>query len=270
MTNTLIARFALASVMSLALTTPVQAGAIHDAGLFTNTLAANDDGSTGLVDIGFTIDFYGTSRDQLYVNNNGNVTFDTALDAYTPFGITNDTTPMLAPFFADVDTRAGNLVSYGTGTIGGRNVFGVNWIEVGYYSYNTDKLNSFQLIITDRSDLGAGNFDFEFNYDMISWETGDASQGVDGFGGSSAHAGWTNGNGTFYEFPGSGVTMSFLDNGPNALTSGSRLSNTPGQYIFEVRNGQVQPPTSNVPEPTTLAILGLGLGCIGFMRRRNA
>ena len=34
--------------------TLAQAGAIHDEGLFTNVLAANDDDSTGLVSLGFT------------------------------------------------------------------------------------------------------------------------------------------------------------------------------------------------------------------------
>lgn len=33
----------------------------------------------------------------------------------------------LAPYFADVDTRAGNTVNFGTGTFNGRNAFGVNW-----------------------------------------------------------------------------------------------------------------------------------------------
>ncbi|MCK7490428.1 MAG: hypothetical protein MZW92_00410 [Comamonadaceae bacterium] len=67
------------------------------------------------------------------------------------------------------------------------------WIDVGYFSTAADKLNSFQLILTDRSDTGAGNFDIEFNYDRILWETGGAGGGVNGFGGTSAAAGYTDG-----------------------------------------------------------------------------
>jgi hypothetical protein len=174
----------------------VGTGAIHDANLFTdNTLPANDDGSTGLVPIGFAINFFGANYTDLYVNNNGNVTFTGPLGTYTPFPIINTGVPMLAPFFADVDTRgAGSgLVQYGPDTLGGRSVFGVNWIDVGYFPSQTNLLNSFQLIITDRSDIGAGDFDFEFNYDQILWETGGASGGSGGLGGSSARAGWSNG-----------------------------------------------------------------------------
>ena len=42
-------------------------------------LAAVDDNSTGLVPIGFTINFFGTDYTDLFVNNNGNVTFDDPL-----------------------------------------------------------------------------------------------------------------------------------------------------------------------------------------------
>ena len=82
------------------------AGAIHDAAAFTtNTLAANDDNSTGPVAIGFNADFFGTTYSNLYVNNNGNTTFNAALSTYTPFNLLSTATPILAPYFADVDTR---------------------------------------------------------------------------------------------------------------------------------------------------------------------
>jgi hypothetical protein len=48
-------------------------------GFNANFLPANDDSSTGLVPIGFTANFFGQSYSGLFVNNNGNVTFDSAL-----------------------------------------------------------------------------------------------------------------------------------------------------------------------------------------------
>ncbi|PCH84502.1 MAG: hypothetical protein COB89_04495 [Piscirickettsiaceae bacterium] len=168
-------------------------------GFNSNTLAANDDGSTGAVNIGFTTNFFGLSFTQLFVNNNGNVTFDSRLSAFTPFDLTSTGRQIIAPFFGDVDTRnAGSPVTYGVGTFNAMTAFGVNWVDVDYYSSSASHTNrnSFQLILVDRSDVAAGDFDIIFNYDQIEWETGTASSGnSDGLGGNSARAGFSNGTG---------------------------------------------------------------------------
>ena len=67
----------------------------------------------------------GNVTDELYVNNNGNVTFDSALATFTPFNIETTDRDIIAPFFADVDTRGANssLVTYGMETIDGRDAF---------------------------------------------------------------------------------------------------------------------------------------------------
>lgn len=262
-----------ASLLLAMAATSAMAGAIHDANLFTtNTLARNDDGSTALVNIGFNANFFGTTYSSLFVNNNGNVTFNSSLSTFTPFGLTTNGFPIIAPFFADVDTRnlGSGVVQYGAASLGGRNVFGVNWIDVGYYDTAADKLNSFQLILTDRSDTGAGNFDIEFNYDRILWETGSASGGTNGFGGTSAAVGYTDGGANDFEFAGSRVPGSFLDSDPvSGLIHGSRNSNILGQYIFSVRNGIVEP-DNNVPEPGSMALASLGLIGLAALRRRKA
>jgi hypothetical protein len=212
-------------------------------GFSTNTLQANDDGSTGLVPVGFNGNFFGTMFSSVYVNNNGNITFTAPLSEYTPFGLVGANTRIIAPFFADVDTTGtgSGLVHYGMATVNGHNAFGVEWPLVGYFGGHTDKLNSFELVLIDRSDTGAGNFDIELNYDQMKWETGDASGGVNGFGGACARAGYSNGtNANTFELPGSAVCGALLDTGANALIRASD-----SVTFFQVRNGTVVPPSTS-------------------------
>ena len=236
-----------------------------------NTLARNDDGSTGLVSIGFDANFFGVTSNQVHVNNNGNLTFDFSLSTFTPFDLTSTGRQIVAPFFGDVDTRnAGNPVTYGTGTFEGRDAFGANWIDVDYFASsasNTNR-NSFQVLLVDRSDIGAGDFDIIFNYDQIQWETGEASgSDANGLGGNSARVGFSNGTGdpgTFFELPGSAVNGAFLDGGPNALISNRRNSDVDGRYIFTAKSGIVDPGDDGVvPEPSSISIFGLAV--IGAM-----
>ena len=264
-----------ALALTAAFAAPVWAATVP--GFDGNTLPTNDDESTDRVPLGFGINFLGESYDGVFVNNNGNVTFDESLFDFTPFDLTSTERVIIAPFFADVDTRSADVddstgtVTYGQGSIDGRNAFGVNWDEVGYFAQNDDKTNTFQLLIVDRSDIGNGNFDFTFNYDSIEFETGDASNGEDGLGGDSARAGYSNGTreaGTFFEIEGSAVNGAFLDGGVNSLAATE-------SFTFEVRNGSVvdppvTPPVENHAIPTPSAV---GLGLLGLLagaaRRRR-
>lgn len=268
--------FATITILGVATAQAADAAAVRS-GFTSNTLSRNDDGSTGAVDIGFTTNFFGLSFNQLFVNNNGNVTFDNPLGTFTPFNLTTTNRKIIAPFFADVDTRntTSKEVTYGTGIIDGRKAFGVNWVDVGYYSSKADKLNSFQLVLVDRNDTGSGNFDIEFNYDQIQWETGEASGGSGGLGGSSARVGYSNSTGlpgTFFELPGSAVNGAFLDSNPSSgLINNSINSDVDGRYVFTARNGVIitPPPSNEVPEPLT--ILGT-LTAAGFgvaLRRKQ-
>jgi hypothetical protein len=185
------------------------------------------------------------------VNNNGNLTLDGPHSTFTPFPLANSGAQIIAPFFADVDTRNANsgLTTYGATTFGSRPAFcalweGVAGQGVGYFPASADKLNKFEVLLVDRSDTGAGNFDMIFNYDQIQWETGSASGGNDGLGGTSATVGYANGtqgnNSVSFELPGSRIPGSFLDsNQATGLVHNTRDSSVPGRYVFEIRNGQV-------------------------------
>ena len=216
------------------------------AGCTTNTLPANDDGSTGAVPLPFVLDFYGNEYSSLFVNNNGNVTFDEPLSQFTPFDFTISGVPMIAPFLADVDTRgAGSgLVTYGNVTVGGRTAFCVNWVDVGYFAASVDKKNSFQLLVIQEGT--EGDFDIVLNYDKVQWETGSASGGTNGFGGTPAAVGWASGDGEhLHMHPGSFSSLALLDSAASTGLIHGMLGNGNsqlGRYVFEVRNAAVSGP----------------------------
>jgi len=218
-------------------------------GFGENFLAANDDGSTGFIDVTsiFTggMNLFGQTYNGFYINNNGNITFESAMGTYTPFAITGATSnPMIAPFFADVDTRGAdgnvspggnstgsNLVWYDLDEVNG--VITITWDDVGFYSQDTSLVNGFQLRIFDQGD---GDFGFEFRYENIDWTTGDASGGTDGLGGVIARAGWTAGDGVnYYELPQAGDQAGML-----GLETTSNPSTSPdGNWVFNVIGGEI-------------------------------
>ncbi len=293
--------FSLLGLVLLAM--PAGAGPIRS-GFTTAELPPEDDTSSAPVGLGFTGNFLGQEVDTVYVNSNGNITFDTPLTTFTPYELSSTDRAIIAPFFADVDTTATGRVTFGAGQIDGRNAFAATWTDVGYYDAARDKTNSFQVVLTDRSDTGAGNFDIEFNYERIEWETGDFNGGVEGLGGASARVGYAAGgdDAPAFEWEGSGVNGAFLDNSPTALSSltmppetftafdllpepGDPLvgDNPPGRLVFAARDGSIQraggpdfgpadpdggaPPV--VPEPSGILLALLGLGGAGWWRRQR-
>ena len=218
-------------------------------------MARGDDTSyPGSVPIGFTVNYYGESFSNCYVNNNGNITFDGPLGLYTPVPIGGIKKKIIAPFWADVDTEgaASDVVRFSDNsvsvtTLNDRPAFGVSYRNLGYFYQRTDKLNSFQVILIDRSDIATGDFDIEFNYNCIQWESGVASGGVNGIGGSSARSGGSNTDGSYFEYKGSGQSLAFLDTNPatdqpnylNGLIYQSYNSSCPGRIVLPIRNGRL-------------------------------
>lgn len=169
----------------------------HD-GSYTLAMAPNDDASTGLINIPFNFCLYGNTYTSLYINNNGNVTFDVPYSTFSAVGFPSASYVMVAPFWADIDTRGIGEVWY---KVSPTSVH-VTWENCGYYSMHTDKLVTFSLIITDGTDpeIGVGN-NVAFCYQNMDWTTGDASSGVGGFGGVPATVGCNKGDGVdFVQF----------------------------------------------------------------------
>lgn len=198
--------------------TPVDTSFILD-GPLSNT----DDGNSLLVNLPFTFCFYGTNYNQAYINANGNISFGAPYSTFTANPFPDPSFIMVAPFWGDVDTRGTGNIYYKVTN----NALIVSWEAVGYYDSYTDKVNTFQVKITDGSDLsiGTGN-NVAFCYKDMQWTTGDASGGINGFFGTPATVGANKGDGINYiqfgqfDRPGSnydgpfGVTdgVDYLDN----------------------------------------------------------
>ncbi|MEQ3714939.1 nidogen-like domain-containing protein [Pseudophaeobacter sp.] len=203
-------------------------------------LPVNDDGYS-LVDMSAVfeegLNFFGAEYDasQIFVNTNGNITFGSGLSQYTPSGISAGTTPLIAAFWADVDTRAGEPIYVDVDA--DADVVTITWENVGFYSHHAEPSNSFQMQLFDR---GGGDFDIVFRYEDINWSNGDASNSGDtldgtGLGGVPARAGFSAGNGAdFFELPQSGIESEITN-----LENITGNTGVEGLWVFEVREGAV-------------------------------
>ena len=241
------------------------------ADLGTRAMAPNDDGSTGKIPLGLGfphgLNFFGTTYSDFYINNNGNITFSGPLYNYTPDPFPVSSQPMIAPFWGDVDTYATvwsdqwkNNVYY---KIAGKKIY-ITWNYVGYFASHSNKLNAFQIVLTDRADVAPGDFDVEFRYEQLQWTTGDASEGSGGLGGIPAQMGFDAGDTVhFYSHPDS-QTAQILD-----LVHSSNV-NAPGVWLFEVRSGVVLPGPvailTDVRIIDTIPAIGIDLDHSSFSR----
>ena len=154
----------------------------------------NDDQSVGPIALGFTLPYFGEEYTEFFINNNGNISFGESVSSFTPAPLDITTfAPIIAPYFADVDTQPedGGTVTLRTDI---PNQIIVTWDEVGFFSQRTDLDASFQLVLRGPDfDVPEGEGDIGFFYNEIEWETGDASGGTDGFGGTPATAGFGDG-----------------------------------------------------------------------------
>ncbi|MES2262368.1 MAG: nidogen-like domain-containing protein [Pseudomonadota bacterium] len=239
--NSLLATLVVsASCMQMAIAAPLRTGFGGPEGFGELTQLQNDDGSSSQLNLPFQINFFSNTFDKFYVNNNGNISFRSPLATFTPdpFPVANQ--PIIAPYWADVDTRAnpGGAVYAASPDA---NTVVVTWHNVGYFPSRNDKINDFQMTLLNRSDTGSGNFDIEFRYNQLQWTTGGASSGVDGLGGIPAQAGYDAGNNTnYFVLPGS-FSGAVLD-----LANTSNVSETtPGVWTMAIRNGT----TSNGSSP---------------------
>lgn len=183
-----------------------------------SNLGAMDDGSSSQVNLPFNFCFFAGSYNAVWVNNNGNVSFGAPNSGFTSYGFPSNDPKSIAPFYADVDTRGpGSGFAYYKVF---PNCIVVQWDRVGYYSSKVNKLNTFQLVMSDGtlSQIGLGN-SVSFTYKSMQWFDGDASLGV------PAVVGVNMGDGVnFYQIGRFGL-VDTLYNGVNGLSGIKWLEN---------------------------------------------
>jgi hypothetical protein len=242
-TRSLLGLFA---VIALAIPTAASAqaelitGLGGEAGFGTNILEGNDDGSSAEIDVTRAFPngllYFGERFRSIYVNNNGSITFGGPQGNYTPERFPIVGNRMIAPFWADVDTRSGGRPQHNGvywDVRPGQLV--VTWYNVGFYPSDNSRENTFQLVILSDEILDQDNlWKVQFRYARCEWTTGGASGGQNGLGGTPAQAGFDAGNGQVFEIlPGSG-TGNVL-----SLCTTSNVG-LPGYWEFDIYLGTPQ------------------------------
>jgi len=144
-----------------------------------SVLGATDDSTTAAMALGFDFEFYGNRYSQFYVATNGIVSFSAPVANFR--GSFPQPEAIVAPFWADVDTRGQGTITVLTGTNArGHRFLEVDWTAVGYFPQMIDKLNTFKLYIEDDP---AGDV-VAFRYDNLEW-TDTSTGAIVGFNGGS-------------------------------------------------------------------------------------
>jgi len=152
-----------------------------------------DEMVSAAIALGFDFEFFGKTYNRIYVSTNGIVTFENPVSAFSASGFPQSE-PMLAPFWADVDTRATGQIRLQRSTSArGNAVVQIDWINVGYFNQHSDKKNTFSLYIED----DPGGDIVVFHYFDMQWTTGDTF-GTNGFGAPGAVIGYDAGDGIHY------------------------------------------------------------------------
>ncbi len=204
----------------------------------------------------FNFCFFGSTQTQVWVNNNGNISFNGGISSFTSNAFPSTGNEMIAAFWADVDlTGAGTVHATVTPTYA---IF--NWVDVGYFNGQTDKKCSFQIIISDGVDPIIFGGNVAIHYADMQWTTGSASGGTNGFGGTPATVGANRGNNVdFFQigrFDHEGVDY----DGPNGVNDGvSWLDDKSFYFDFcTTSNGNIEPIPLNTQYCDTFKVCSVG------------
>lgn len=226
-----------------------------------STLSTHDDETTHVANIGFSLNYFGTSSTAIDVSTNGNINFS-ANTAFSDVALPTSVA-RIAPLWDDLVMSSGGSQSITSKSSAGL-YYAVTW-NVGTFGSATN-ISQFQAVLFG-GDVVLDNFQFHANdiafaYQAVAtpFRDNDATVGLDK--GDSVHfsplPGTTNGavsNSLVNLLP--TATGSFVLFRPNIDTGGYDAS--------------VQQASAGVPEPSTWLLSGIvAAGGLGYARRRRA
>jgi Ca2+-binding RTX toxin-like protein len=228
------------------------------AGFGENVLFRNDDSSSAGIDIaslfGGPLNFYAQPLTQVFVNNNGNLTFTEPFGGYISQPLGQQVNfAIIAGAWSDLDTRRGPVPQSPGGNSTGSNLvywdfdevnqtFTATWDDVAPYYFGSFPVASFQVQLVGR---GGGDFDIVYRYEFLQ-------------DGRVARAGFANQDDTaIFELPGSGSGAA------GQLDTIAGNTGLPGVWVFSVRQGAFAPTgapdTYSTIEDTPLVVAGPGV-----------
>jgi PEP-CTERM motif len=210
----------------------------------------NDDGTFAAVDLGFNVDFFGTSYSSIFLNNNGTASFGAPTAAFSSEPLNSQSAqPMIAPYWTDLDSRGGGATA-GIYVSQTAHQMVATWQGMGYFAGNYTGRVTFQLVLNDPN---APRADGE---GVIGLFYGAMSSGTDGHNVSVGF-----GDGLVAINPGE---IAFIDGASAAVSS--TLNGTHAWFNLD---GGTPTTVPAVPEPETYALMALGLGAMAFTSRKR-
>ncbi|MDD5087829.1 MAG: S8 family serine peptidase [bacterium] len=201
----------------------------------------NDDGTT-TIGLPFPVVFYGRTHHRVYINANGNLTFDRSLTEHINVALPRLCCPALYPFWDDLNDEDGGDIC--ADYLPDRGLFVVEWSEVPRY----DELGSetFEVIFFDTAlyPTTSGETYIEFHYGELS-VTNSGTVGIDAGDGSGYLEYLHNGNYPAHASPlQSGRALSIL--------AGDTLGGTPQITILNSVLEIAVPPESEADTAVSL------------------
>ncbi|XP_076864065.1 IgGFc-binding protein-like [Brachyhypopomus gauderio] len=212
-----------------------QTGPFYPFGAGDIVNSQTDDGSSPAVSILQPFIFFGKIYNQIFVNNNGDVTFDQPFSSFTPSQFpARGGRDIVAPFWTDIDNRVKGVISYQQYTSGSvltqatqdinlyfpqlrfraTWVFVATWDRVAYYP-NSGTETSFQVILISDGNLSL----FLINYGSIALRNINVQAGYD-----------TSDSRNYFSIPGS------FENNYTSFTNSTNV-NVRGRWAFRVDQG---------------------------------